>query len=183
MTASRTVGRPPTDWIPKTDFQRWAKPLLDANAAAGRSPATYQELHRALLQRGFEYGAEYVYKIIRGNPAKMAAAKRPGIEMAIAIGQILGDVQGAMKAADYPLSAEVVASASDSPSAQVTRVISGASLQLLDAFEGIPAELQPSALQIIRTMRATDKKYQERTDIVGKRADSDEYERVSIDEE
>lgn len=113
----------------------------------------------------------------------MPAAKRPGIETTVAIGNVLGDVVGAMTAAGYPLSAEVVKSATTDPAAPVTRVISGTALQLLDAFEGIPESLQPSALQIVRTMQATDKKYRERTDIVGKLADSDEYERVSIDEE
>ena len=180
MVTTKTDGRK-SDWEARTDFQRWLKPLLVANKGTGKA-SNYRELYEALRARGVDVTENHIYKIVRGDPAKYPTNKRPGYEVAVAIGEILGDVTGAVRAADFPAVA-TTATASSSDGRQITRVLDADAVRVLDAYEGIPQVMQQAAIQLLQTMRATDEKYRARTDIIGKHADSDDYERVSIDEE
>ena len=85
------------DYEPKTKFQKWVKPLL---AERGWN---YSDLFRELVVGGEDVTENYLYRIVRGDPEKFKNAARPGYDLAVAIGRILGDVGGAIDAADYAL--------------------------------------------------------------------------------
>ncbi len=84
------------EYEPQTDFQIWVKPHLEARGWL------YTELARQLVRAGLDVTENYVYRVVRGDPERSPNARRPGYEIAFAIGQILGDVAGAVKAAGYP---------------------------------------------------------------------------------
>lgn len=76
-----------------TGFQRWLLPALD------RAELSIADLGRMI---GKDYN--YAWKLARGNPNEDPnVQRRPGYEVALAIGEKLGDVQGALAAAEYPL--------------------------------------------------------------------------------
>lgn len=152
MVTRKKLGATVTDdkrrrgWTARTDFQKWIKPLLDGREAAGKWPGTYQDLHQELRERGIDVKETYMYKLVRGNPAVYATNQRPGYELALAIGQIFGDVEGVLKACDYTLASQPVATLGGAG-----RVISGMSLQLLDLFDGLR---EPSRLATLGVVRA-----------------------------
>lgn len=76
---------------PWTPFQAW----LDA--ALERRGGSLKDMAKAT-------GADYthVWKLARGNPARYPRHQRPGYEVTVAIGEYVGDVEGAVKAAGYP---------------------------------------------------------------------------------
>jgi repressor LexA len=86
------------DYVPRTSFQRWLKPLLEAR------DWTYADLYRQLVAlTGTEVTENYLYRIVRGDPAQFPNARRPGYELAFAIGRVFGDVRSAVSAAGYPV--------------------------------------------------------------------------------
>lgn len=92
------------DYEPKTDFQRWLKPYLKIGTDEEIST---QNLHKRLegkkLNGDGDYTENYLYRIIRGDPETYPNAARPGWALAFAIGEIVGDTPGAMRAAGYPV--------------------------------------------------------------------------------
>lgn len=84
------------EYEPQTDFQAWVKPRLEARGWL------YTELARQLVRAGLDVTENYVYRVVRGDVERSPNARRPGYEIAFAIGQIFGDVAGAVKAAGYP---------------------------------------------------------------------------------
>ena len=181
LDVKKTDGRT-RDWLPRTDFQRWIKPILDANSASGSGPSTYQALYEELRNRGVDIRENTVYKFVRGDPAKFPSNQRPEYDTTLAIGEILGDVFGALRSAGYRIASE---SATVAHGAQ-TRVIDSETLEILDAFEGLPpGPVRDSArkhIEMLRNLSATT--YMERTDIIGKRPiEDDEIIRVPAEDE
>ncbi|WP_395091473.1 LexA family protein [Armatimonas sp.] len=84
------------EYKPQTDFQTWVKPRLEARGWL------YTELARQLVRAGLDVTENYVYRVVRGDPERSPNARRPGYEIAFAIGQVFGDIAGAVKAAGYP---------------------------------------------------------------------------------
>ncbi len=134
-------------WTARTDFQKWIKPLLDARAADGKWPATYQDLREELRERGVDVKETYIYKLVRGNPAVYATNQRPGYELALAIGQVFGDVEGVLKACGYTPASQPVSTRDGEE-----RVISGMSLQLLDLFEGMREPSRAATLGVAHAL-------------------------------
>lgn len=151
-TRSTTDNRT-RDYEPKTPFQRFLKPLLVANAQSSRTPSTYQELYPLLLAKGVTASESYIYRIVRGDPIKFPNAKRPGYALALAIGEIFGDAEGALAAADYPAAnTQVVAENDDSGR---TRVVSHDTMRLIDGYESLPESSRATVQQVIKTLNAT----------------------------
>jgi hypothetical protein len=84
------------DYEPQNPFQAWVKPRLEAKGW------TYAELCRQLIRDGLDVTENYVYRVVRGDPTRFPNARRPGYEIAFAIGKALDDIGGAVKAAEYP---------------------------------------------------------------------------------
>lgn len=168
------------DYEPRTNFQRWLKAYFDKNQTAGIGPTTYKELYELLIARGVEVTDSHLYKIVRGDPAKYPAV-RPGYELAWQIGEIAGDVQGALTASDYPIADTPTITSPDGK----TRTVTADGLRFLDAYEGLPEQFREVAQQQIEALhRAANKRYQGRTDIIGKPSDDEEeggIERVPED--
>lgn len=78
------------DLTPRTKYQLW---LSEALRRRGMDLA---DLSRAVAR---EYN--YIWKIGNGNPEKYPNARRPGYELALQIGEAVGDVAGSLSAADY----------------------------------------------------------------------------------
>lgn len=95
-TDKKTADRRRRDYEPQNAFQAWVKPRLEARKW------TYNELARQLIRDGLDVTENYLYRIVRGDPTRFPNARRPGYEIAFAIGKVLGDIGGAVKAAEYP---------------------------------------------------------------------------------
>jgi transcriptional regulator with XRE-family HTH domain len=74
-----------------TKYQKWVNPALKRKGIA---------LKELAIQAGMDYSA--LWKIARGNPETYPGSSRPEYENALKIGEVLGDVEGSLTAADYP---------------------------------------------------------------------------------
>lgn len=96
MSSKRQGFQARREYVPHNDFQRWVKPRLD-----GRD-WSYRDLARQLHEEGQAVSENFIWRVVRGDPARYANANRPGYEVAFGIGKALGDAPGAVRAAGYP---------------------------------------------------------------------------------
>lgn len=92
MVAMR--GTRKQDWVAHNSFQQWADQRM---TSLGLRPV---DLHRAVLARGVEVAESYIYRVLR---QAHRADDRIGYDLALVIGEILGDGRGALEAAGYRL--------------------------------------------------------------------------------
>lgn len=99
MPATRRTKKSSIDgdeeFVPRTPYQEWVNPAMK------RAGIGISELAAAV-----EVDRTYLWRIARGNPEVYPKQRRPGYELAFAIGERLGDVIGSLKAAEYPIPAD-----------------------------------------------------------------------------
>ena len=101
LPATRNVeDRRKKDYEPKTGFQKWLKPFLKIGT---EQEITYTDIYRRLIDEGIDVTENYVYRIVRGDPDTYKNAARPGYDLALAIGEIVGDPLGGIQSANYKL--------------------------------------------------------------------------------
>jgi transcriptional regulator with XRE-family HTH domain len=112
----------------QTSYQAWLNPALKKAGISLKSLAA---------QSGMDYTA--LWKIARGNPAVYPGSARPEYENAVKVGELLGDVEGSLRAANYTPSGVV---------ASVVAEDSGRS-EYLAFFDNAPNEEARRRLRII----------------------------------
>ena len=163
------------DYEPKTDWQKWLKAKLDANTANGTEPQVYQSLHAMITSKGVEIAENYLYRLVRGDPEKYKNARQPSYNVALAVGEVMGDVNGSLTAANFNLPKTPTTVKIKSSDKEDVRIISPDSIKVLDAYENLKDQDKRAVLEHARALaRAASEDFHERTDIIGKRSDHDE---------
>lgn len=170
----------------QSDFQRWFQRSLERRG-----------ISLAELARRVDSDYTHLWKIMRGDPVKYPTSRRPGYELTVAIGEVLGDLDGALEAAGYvsisahaAMEATFIADSLAGPDAdedereslrrealaasvgieiEPQRHYSESAMELAANYDQLPLELQPSFLAMVKA--AVNEAKKTRTDIIGKRAD------------
>ena len=77
----------------RTAFQSWALGLMERKAL---NPG---DIHRELVGRGLKLTESYTYRILQGK----VGPERPGYDIVLGIGEVLGDPRTARELAGYQL--------------------------------------------------------------------------------
>ena len=96
MSSKRQGFQARREYVPHNDFQRWVKPRLDER------DWSYRDLAKQVHASGQTVSENFLWRVVRGDPARYPSAQRPGYEVAFGIGKALGDAPGAVRAAGYP---------------------------------------------------------------------------------
>jgi hypothetical protein len=77
----------------RTAFQSWALEMME------RKSMNPGDVHRELIGRGLSLTESYTYRILQGK----AGPERPGYDLVLGIGEVLGDAKSALELAGYKL--------------------------------------------------------------------------------